>query len=147
MSNCKTCEHQGYSTHLCMLHRRHEMITEKRAISKHRQLALLDKKKALEIVASEKKKKTFKDVGMAAAVGAAIGCGSGYGSVVLLGGVLAIEAIAAPLVIGAAVVGTGIGAVVSLTNSMRGNRRKEQNSARKSRKRLPVFGLKSTKQL
>ncbi|MBF0492776.1 MAG: hypothetical protein HQM15_08350 [Deltaproteobacteria bacterium] len=121
---------------MCRLHRRYLTICNKRENNKHRALAALaaqDKKRAHETVAHEEKKKRLKGVGLAAAAGAVVG----YGSVTLIGGVIAAHAIVAPFVVGMTVAGTGIGAAVKLTHSV-----KSRGTGRvsESRRLSSVFG-------
>ncbi len=117
MKECTMCEYNGYSPQLCKMHLRHLNVAHKQELSKKRQLALFDKKKMIEIIKREEKKKKVKDLSLNTAVGTAIGTGGGFMSLSTLahlGGAVAAHAIAGPVIIGAAVIGGSIGIVKSL---------------------------------
>ncbi len=148
MADCKLCEYKGYCSPVCMLHRRHANISSKKEMKKERMLANMDKTKATKLLEREKKKELFEGTGLAAMTGAALGYCGGQGSVLLMGGVVAAHVVAAPLVLGATLAGTGIAVAMNLKKFTRKNdereaaraaKNKSKNKSKSSQKLLSVF--------
>jgi len=137
MLDCDSCFFQNFSEHVCKLHKkRHEIVEREKELTRRQKGMIAQQKKLVAIERQLNRRKTRSKVFFGSAMGFTGGV-MGIKALGIVAGV-ALHIVAAPVVLGAAVMGGGWGAI-------KGLRRKKKVKIKQNFTMSEIYGFKSKK--